>query len=58
MGDFASINDDDAELLSGGRDSRNPSRSYGSCSNYEHFKKDNDSDHNPGSFYDRSKRRS
>lgn len=50
MGNFSSINDDDAELLSGGG-VPNPSRAYGSCANYGQFKKDGGSDHNPGSFY-------
>lgn len=49
MGDFALINDDDAELLAGGVS--NPSRAYGSGINYGQFKKSGGIAPNPGSFY-------
>lgn len=49
MGDFSAINDDDAELLSGGV--VNPSRVYGSSTNYGQYKKAGGTDPNPASIY-------
>lgn len=50
MGDFTSINDDDAELLSGGV-TPNPSKAYGSGTNYGQSLKSGGTDPNPGTFY-------
>lgn len=50
MGHFASINDDDAELLTGGVVPPNPSKAYGSGTNYGQFKKTGTAD-NPSAFY-------
>ncbi|MFY8148357.1 MAG: hypothetical protein ACOVNL_03960 [Prochlorococcaceae cyanobacterium] len=53
MGHFAQLNDDDAELLSGGK--TNPSTAYGG-SNYGQYKKSGGTDPNPSSFRSNKKK--
>ena len=50
MGNFSSINDDDAELLSGGVVPPNPSKAYGSGTNYGQSLKSGGTAPNPGTF--------
>jgi len=50
MGHFNSLNDDDAELLTGG--AVNPSKAYASgTTNYGQFKKSGGTGANPSTFY-------
>lgn len=54
MGHFSQLNDDDAELLSGGK--VNPSTAYSGSTNYGQYKKSGGTDPNPSSFMSKKKK--
>ena len=56
MGNFAQLNDDDAELLSGGvKPSQNPSTAYNNSNYGQYLKSGGTTDPNPGGNLGRNK---